>query len=214
MNHYDARAPYSFELGNALAEQWDTYALRVGVLAARASATITGGKAGVVITDADAATNGLSLLESIVTAARRLDEANLPKAERYAFVSPELYYKLLLDATNNPALINLDKDVGGDGSLAKGVVGTIAGIKIVPTNLLPSTNIASAVTGAVNTYHGNFTTTKALVMHKSAIGAVMLKDVMIRGEDDIARLGYSMVASMVSGIGILRPEAAVEIKTS
>ena len=57
-NHYDVRAEYSRLLGMALAKQFDVRCLQLGVLAARASATVTGGNGGTAITDADAATNG------------------------------------------------------------------------------------------------------------------------------------------------------------
>lgn len=214
MNHYDVRKPYAEMLGHALAKQWDTFALRAGVLAARDSALITGGDAGEVITDADADTNGASLVESILTALQKLDEKNVPMEDRFCFITPAQYRLLLSDQTNNPSMFNLDRDIGADGSFSKGVVGHIGGARIVKTNLLPTTNIASAVAGARNTYHGNFSTTKALVMHKDAVGAVILKDMAVEGERDIRTQGHLMVASEVSGIAPKRPEAAVEIKTS
>ena len=51
------------EMGRALANTVDQNLLQLSVLAARASATITGGNGGFVVTDADADTNAASLIE-------------------------------------------------------------------------------------------------------------------------------------------------------
>ena len=72
----------------------------------------------------------------------------------------------------------------------------------------------SQVTGTNNTYHGNFSTTVAVVFHKSAIGTVKLMDLGMESEYDIRRQGNLMVAKMALGHGILRPESACEIKKS
>ena len=75
----------------------------------------------------------------------------------------------------------------------------------------------SAVTGENNTYHGNFSTTVALVMQKSAIGTVKLMDLAVErtsGDFEIMYQGTLMAAKYAMGHGILRPECAVEIKSS
>ena len=69
-------------------------------------------------------------------------------------------------------------------------------------------------TGTNNTYVGNFATTVASVFHKSAVGTVKLKDLKMESEYDIRRQGTLMVGKLAYGHGILRPEAAVEIKTA
>ena len=65
-----------------------------------------------------------------------------------------------------------------------------------------------------DTDHGNFSTTVAVVFHKSAIGTVKLMDLGMESEYDIRRQGNLMVAKMALGHGILRPESACEIKKS
>ena len=209
-NHYDVRAEYSRLLGMALAKQFDVRCLQLGVLAARASATVTGGNGGTAITDADAATNGASLEASIFEAAQAMDEKDVPENDRVAIVKPAQYYNLV----QTTDVIN--RDFGGAGVYADGTVLRVAGIQIVKSNNVPTTNV-SAVTGENNTYHGNFSTTVALVMQKSAIGTVKLMDLAVErtsGDFEVMYQGTLMAAKYAMGHGILRPECAVEIKSS
>ena len=77
--------------------------------------------------------------------------------------------------------------------------------------------MASATAGENNTYHGDFSTTVALVMQKSAIGTVKLMDLAVErtsGDFEIMYQGTLMAAKYAMGHGILRPECAVEIKAS
>lgn len=208
--HYDVRAEYSRLLGMALAKQFDVRCLQLGVLAARGTATVTGGNGGTAITDSDAATNGASLAASIFEAAQAMDEKDVPENDRVAIVKPAQYYKLV----QTTDVIN--RDFGGAGVYADGTVLRVAGIQIVKSNNVPSTNV-SAVTGENNTYHGNFSTTVALVMQKSAIGTVKLMDLAVErtsGDFEIMYQGTLMASKYAMGHGILRPECAVEIKSS
>jgi len=210
-NHYDVRAEYSRLLGMALAKEFDTRTMRVGVLAARSAATITGGNGGSALTDSDADTDGASLAASIFEAAKVMDEKDVPENDRVAIVKPAQYYNLV-QTTN---VIN--RDWGGAGVYADGTVLRVAGIQIVKSNNVPSTNIAAATAGENNTYHGNFSTTVALVMQKSAIGTVKLMDLAVEqtsGDYNIMYQGTLMAAKYAMGHGILRPECAVEIKTA
>ena len=209
-NHYDVRAEYSRLLGMALAKQFDVSCLQLAVLAARASATISGGNGGSAITDADAKTNGASLAASIFEAAKILDEKDVPENERVAIMKPAQYYNLV----QTTDVIN--RDWGGAGVYADGKVLRVAGIEIVKSNNVPSTNV-SAVAGEQNTYHGNFSTTAAVVMQKQAIGTVKLMDLAVErtsGDFEVMYQGTLMAAKYAMGHGILRPECSVEIKTA
>jgi N4-gp56 family major capsid protein len=209
-NHYDVRAEYSRLLGMALAKEFDTRTMRVGLLAARSSATITGGNGGSALTDADANTNGASLAASIFEAAKVMDEKDVPENERVCIVKPAQYYNLV----QTTDVIN--RDWGGAGVYADGSVLKVAGVQIVKSNNLPTTNV-SAVTGENNTYSGNFSTTAALVLQKQAIGTVKLMDLAVEqttGDYNIMYQGTLMAAKYAMGHGVLRPECAVEIKTA
>ena len=211
-NHYDVRSIYSTEMGNALARTVDQHLLQLTVLAAQASTTVSGENGGAVITDADAKTNGASLITSIFDAAQALDEKDVPEEDRYCVVPPATYYNLV----ENDKILN--RDFGGsNGIYAEGQVLKVAGINIVKSNTAVDAftdQSAASSTGENNTYNGDFSNTAAVVFHKSAIGTVKLMDLAMESDYDMRRQGTLMVAKMALGHGILRPEAAVEIQTA
>ena len=208
MNHYDVRSIYSSELGRALANQMDKHVYQAMLLASRASAA-SPQAAGQQETDADFATNAASAAATIFSAAGKLDALDIPADDRYCAVAPATYYNLIQGTT----VIN--RDWGGSGSYSDGKVLKVAGINIVPTNNLPSSNINSGVAqGSDASLAGNFTNTVGLVWHKSCAGTVKLLDLSTEMEYDMRRQGTLMVAKYAMGHGILRPEAAIEIKTS
>ena len=208
MNHYDVRSIYSSELGRALANQMDKHVYQAMLLASRASAA-SPQAAGQQETDADFATNAASAAATIFSAAGKLDALDIPADDRYCAVAPATYYNLIQGTT----VIN--RDWGGSGSYSDGKVLKVAGINIVPTNNLPSSNINSGVAqGSDASLAWNFTNTVGLVWHKSCAGTVKLLDLSTEMEYDMRRQGTLMVAKYAMGHGILRPEAAIEIKTS
>lgn len=204
MNHYDVRSPYSNEVGFQLAKTMDANIAQVGVLAARASATITGQAGGSALTNANYGSDSAVLAGGLFDAAKTLDLKNVPEADRNAFFRPAQYYLL----AQNTTVIN--QWYGGQGSISEGTILKIAGIPIVKTNALPSTNVTSGVAA----YQGNFATTVGLVMQKGAVGTVKLMDLSTESAYDIRRQGTLVVAKYAVGHGILRPEAAVELKTA
>lgn len=211
---YEVRSIYAKEIGIALANQMDKHIYQMLVKNARESAA-TPQAAGQQITDLDFNTNGASAAASIYAAARLLDEANVPAEDRYAAVSPQAYYSMVSDTT--AAVIN--RDFGGSGSYADGKVLKIAGIEIIKTNQLPSTNLTSGVgigsiVGSGGGLGGNFSTTVGCVWHKSAIGTVKLLDLSTEIEYSARHQGTLLVAKYAAGHGVLRPEASLEIKTA
>jgi hypothetical protein len=207
-NHYDVRANYSAKLGQALANTADRQMFQVGIQAARAAATVTGGFGGARIVDADFLTSSDDLIAGLFAAAQAFDEKDVPEDERYAFVRPAQYYAL----AQNTKVLN--KDWGGAGAYADGKVLRIAGLTIVATNHLPSTNITTGTNaGTATRYAVDARTTAALVMQKEAIGTVKLLDLAMESEYDIRRQGTLMVAKYAMGHGILRPECSIELAT-
>lgn len=204
MNHYDVRSIYSDEIGRVLAETMDKNIAQVGVLAARASATVTGGNGGTALTNASYGTDSTTLASGLFTAAQTLDEKNVPDADRFAYFRPAQYYLL----AQNTTVIN--QWYGGQGAISEGTVLKIGGIQIVKTNALPNANVATGPTA----YQGNFSTTVGLVMNKGAVGTVKLMDLATESEYDIRRQGTLLVAKYAVGHGVIRPEAAVELKTA
>jgi len=211
-NHYDVRSIYTEQAGQSLANSADKNVLRTAVLAARASATIDGGVGGSTLNaGADVVTNANGALVNVLyLAAQTLDEKDAPESGRFAVFKPAQYYKLVLD----DKAINRDF-TQGNGDIRTGKVFDIAGINIVKSNHLPTTNIAAPGGAAgprpLAKYAGDFTNTVGLVMTPAAVGTVKLLDLQTEGEYEIRRQGTLIVAKYAMGHGILRPECAVEI---
>jgi hypothetical protein len=205
MSQFEVRSIYAKEAGIALGTQWDQNVLQQGVLGARSSTLITGGNGGSVLTNASYSTSGVTLGSGLFDAAEQLDENNVPESDRYMFIRPAQYY-LMAETTD---LIN--RDWGGSGVYSEGEVMKVAGIHIVKTNNLPISNISSA---QVTAHDGNFSTTKALVMHKSSVATVKLLNLAVETEYSIKNQGWIIVAKYAMGHGFIRPEGCVEFKTS
>lgn len=207
MSHYDYRSVLSTDIGRALAQTFDTQVAQVGVLAARASATVSGGNGGSVVTAATARTDADVLVAAIFDAVQAMDEKDVPANDRYVFVKPEQYYLLV---NSSSKAINRDYGNDGNGSIAAGTIFRIAGAEIVMTNNLPSTDVTTGPTA----YRGDFTDTAALVMQKGATGTVKLLDLAVEAAYQIREQGWFLVGKYAIGHGILRPECAVEISIS
>jgi hypothetical protein len=213
-NHYDVRAPYSTEMGNALAYTFDK---NVAAMVAKAARTATnfntdlpGGTRIKIVAASKSAITGAQLATALFSAAQKMDENNLPENDRYCVLAPAEYYKLV----QTTDVIN--RDWGGAGAYADGTVLRVAGITILKSNFLPTTN-RTTTTGEQNDYTANFTDSVALAFNKMAVGTVKLMDLkMEQTGSDVHALwqGTFMVASMALGTNILRPDCAVEIYTA
>ncbi len=206
-NHYDIRSIYSEQLGAALAREYDKRLARLAILAARASATVTGGNGGSQLKNTSMATDADILASSLFSAAQILDEKDVPAEDRACVVKPAQYYLL----AQNVKLIN--QDWGGAGAFSDGKILRIAGIDMLKSNNLPTDNYAG-VTGENNTYLGDYRDSVGVVFNKMAIGTVKLMDLAIQksGADfEIMYQGTLLVAKYAMGHGILRPECSVEL---
>jgi hypothetical protein len=202
MNHYDVRQPYSQELGRILAQTFDLNVARCMVLAARAENPLTERSGGSILYDASMATDKDKLRAAMFTAAQTLDEKDVPSSDRFGFFKPAHYSLMAPDTT----LIN--KDYAGSGSIAKGTVDTAAGIEIVKTNNVPSTNVTTGPTK----YQGDFSKTVGIIANKRAAATVKLLDLAMESEYEIRRQGTFMVAKYAVGHDWLQPDCAVELR--
>lgn len=206
-NHYDVRSIYSRDVGMSLSRTFDRQVLQVMVLAARASATVTGGNGGTVLTDAAFATTAANLEAGAFLAAQTMDEKDIPENDRYLFLRPAQYYGLI---NSGSKAIHSDYNPSPAGGYAQGKIYRIAGLEIVKTNNLPNTNI----TTGPSAYQGNFTTTVALAAQKGAAGTVKLMDLSVEMDWLIEYQTTLIVGKYAVGHGILRPECAIELKTA
>lgn len=213
MSHFDVRSIYSNELGTALGLKMDGNVLRKIIQSARISSPyFTGGQVGTVLAKgATVATTASVLAAAIAEAAKVLDEKNVPEADRFAYLRPA-QYSLLAQYTQ---ALDVDYSPGGNGSYAEGKVRKIAGVQLVKTNQLPSTNEGSSqAAGDKNGYFANYSTTQCVVATKAAAGTVKLLDLAFEKEYQIERQGTLMVAKYSVGHDYLRPECAVEITSA
>ncbi len=202
-NHFDVRAIYSSELGQALAYEYDKHLAAVLAKAARASSELTGRPGGARITDAAMLTDPAKLEAALFTATQTLDEKNVPQSDRYAVFRPAQYYLL----AQRDRLV--DTNLGAKGAVASGVVQTIAGLPIVKSNHVPSSNITTGPTK----YQGDFTTTAGLVFHKMAAGTVQLLDMTVESDYEIRRQGSFFIGKYLVGHDVLRSDCAIELAT-
>lgn len=207
-NHFDYRSIYSNECGVFLGTNWDKNVLQVGVLAARASATVTGAFGGTSLTSATTLykTSAADIIAGHYAAAQTFAEKDIPDSrEKFSFMKPAQYYLL----TQVDALVDRDF-TSGNGDKAAAEVLRIAGIKLVKSNNLPGTVISTGPTA----YQGDFSKTSCLIMTADAVGTLKLMDLQSEMAYDIRRQGTLIVAKYLMGHGILRPECAVELRTT
>lgn len=206
-NHYDYRSEYSAQAGIALANAWDKNVLQTGVLAARASATVTGGPGGTALTSLTTLyrTSATDLAAGIYAGVQAMAEKDIPLTDIFAYIRPAQYYLL----AQTPTLFN-SQYAAGNGNYADGSILRIGGAKLVMTNQLPITNISTGLTK----YQGDFSKTAFLLMNRSAVGTVKLLDLAQEMGWDMRRQVTLLLAKYAIGTGILRPECAVEGKTT
>ena len=211
-SHYDVRAEYSKQMGQALAQTYDRNLLSMAVKAARDPSGIGAGVAG----QGSAASEGLGvtpttaqLVTGIYDAAASLDTANVPEDERFVIVSPTTYYALVQE----DKLIN--RDFGANGSYSDGTVMRVAGMQIIKSNnLVVDHTTAAAYPDYASKYAVDGTDVKALIIQKQALGTVQLMDMATEMEYDIRRQGTLAVSKMAVGHGVLRPECIIELRAA
>lgn len=212
-NHYDVRAPYAQELGRTLARTMDQQILRLVANAAQEADNgviqdISGGyDPAAVAMDGTAGTDGPLLVTWLHNVAKEFDEKDVPMEDRYAFLRPQEYHNLLQAGSTVQVAVN--RDYGGGGSFAQADIPMVAGIKIIKTNHTPGAG--DIINSGPSKYQGDFTLTRGVAMHKSAIGTVKLRDISLEMEWKPEYQATFMVAKMLVGHDWLRAESCARI---
>ena len=233
-NHYDVRSTYTTELGRALAKRFDLATLRTLAAAANVNADARANPdaaQGTVIdlgsttgAPADLST-AANIIQTFRVVAQKLDENHIPSEDRFAILSPDLYY--LLTGSENAAI---NRDFGGSGDIASGNVPTLLGIKIYSTphiSDITTNDVAGDDVNASNNPHDDadggsadkgyldagLDVLKFLAGHRSAIGTVKLMDLAVESEYSMQKQSTLMLAKYAMGHGILRPESAVMVRS-
>ena len=232
--HYDIRAIYSKELGNALAREYDKRLARVLTLAARVStgdltANLPAGlspddpyRTGTRVDLNKATPTPDDYVASVFAAARALDEKDVPSDGRVLVCSPEVYYTLI----QSSRAVNFDfNQQGTNGSYSKGQVSQLAGFSIYSSNHIKQGNVTAKAGEQGFTFNGadtvlssvDMSKTKMLAFQRGAVGVVKLRDLSMQMTGNDYNVMYQstlMVAKYACGFGYLRPEAVVEIHNS
>jgi hypothetical protein len=234
MSEWEVRGPYARELGRSVAVMSDRLAIHTLILAARASATITGLNGGSVVVDAAMKTSGVALANALFAAKVDMDHKDVPEDGRFAVITWDQHANLIRDpsvsiaatsptvtqATVGYPLINGDLSQA-NGDYAKAKLYFCAGFMLVPTNHLPSTNITSgdadfgtSAGGASeqgNVYYGDFSNTAGVCFQSEAAGRLMLRDAQVESSREHRLKGWLTSIAIAQGLGILRPECSVEL---
>lgn len=214
MNHYDVRAEYSKQLGEALAQAADCAVINELVNeAAKANSYKDGnipdasgeakgtGTAFEFVTGADIAQTtayGNLILEGLLKARAHFTNNYVPQDERYCLLTPEGYSAviraLMPDAANYQALFDPNT----------GKVQNICGFNIVETPNLINDGVDSKHTRLASVTTAGL---QGLVFHRSAVGTVKLKDLSMERARRAEYQADQIIAKYAMGHGGLRPEA-------
>jgi hypothetical protein len=214
MSHFEVRSKYSQMMGQKLSETFDNHVMREIGQAALASATVTSGDGGYAPTADDNLKSGtiatkFTAWETAMFACMVNFDNKFVVGPRYCVLKPVDYYDLMkYVASNGFSLVNRDFSPN-NGSYADGKLLKIAGIDLISTPMLPTSDYSAE---AFHNY--NCALYRALVFTPGAVGTVKLMDLSLQSEWDIRRQGTLMVARYAMGHGILQPECAALLRTA
>ncbi|PZR35770.1 hypothetical protein [Caulobacter segnis] len=211
LNHYDVRAPYTAELGQALARFYDTNVMRRVVQAARSGALFTGDQGGTVLTNAGYGTDASTLINGLSAGKEQMDLKDVPIDTQpvYAVLPTSLWYMVARSDKN------LNKDYnGGTSSIRDMALQTIDGITILKSNLTPFGTNDSANAAIPAKYRANFSTTVGALWTPYAVATAEVQGLSSQIVDQPDKQGTLMLARLMVGTDPLRSKCAVELKTA
>lgn len=208
MNHYDARAEYSRQLGESLAIAADGAVLAEATSVSQLAENLPGLGAGGTLELATSTaivgaseTVGKEILNALAAARMRLTKNYVPNADRYFFCTPEAYASILAALMPQAASYQAIIDP------TTGTLRNVHGFEIIEVPHFEAGGadgkhaFPSALAGKV----------AGIVMHRSAVGTVKLKDLALERARRAEYQADQIIAKYAMGHGGLRPEAALVI---
>lgn len=213
--HFEARGELSRNMSRRLAQTYDNHVGRNLCLAAQSATVITGDStlAGSQITDSEfdhatAATKLAAWVDALFYAAELMDGKYVNDGDRWCAMTPADYYFLVRQAQSSGYSL-IDKDIDGSGSISKGKIAELGGIKLLSFPDLPTSDYSD------DTFHNvDCSNTQAIIWTKSAVGTVKAFDIGVETEYKVDRQGTLVVAKYAMGHGVLQPECAIQLITS
>lgn len=203
MAHFEIRGELAKRAGESLATKIDKQVFTTVLLASQ-SVGIAGHPDGfeinndVISTGATAEIKGDAIIDTIFAAKAHL-EANDITGDPIFITDPINYYNVVQSAK----AVNRDFNGGDNGSIAKGNVIEVAGIKIAMSNHFGKDSTVD-VGGTNKKLQG-------LLFTSECIGVVKLMDVSSEANYIPEKLGTLMTSTYALGMGVLEPAAAVAI---
>lgn len=197
---------YNKELGESLAEREDQDNAHMIVRAARSLPTVIGQPGGSQVINPLGATNATVLANMFLDATTDFTLRNISGGDTMGAVDP-IRYAMLTQLTD---LFNHDFGHAGNGSAVMRRIGYVGGVKVMESNHIPQ-GVRVNIPGEVSPYFGNYTNTLGMIWKKQAVARVSLKDMTFHSEPQKRRLGHLTFAYMDVGVGVTRPECAIEL---
>jgi hypothetical protein len=221
MNYYDVRQDTTYQLGQALAREWDQRAARVLYAAAKRTTEplAKAGNAGRIgsaqtlsagYAAATANAKGDELAARIGAIKVAMKKKDVPTEDLVCVVPPD-EYDFLLDSTR---AINTDfNGEGSNGSFASGRVLRVKGIPIIESNHVTQAAYTNTAYDKNTAYQQDLSKCRGLIFHRDAIGVLTLRSPSLQvtpqgGDFNIMYQASLMVARMAIGMGVLRAECA------
>ncbi|MCO5735927.1 hypothetical protein [Stenotrophomonas maltophilia] len=229
MTHYDLRGPYAKAQGNGLARVYDVMAQMLVYQASQGAELFPGDGGGVTLTEGasqDWMTSGLDLIDALNTAKLRLEEQDVDTSVLRSVFLP-LQWSLIANSDKN-----INRDFGGEGSLASTKLRTISDIEVLKSNNFmfgknvtaydASTNATGLVghptdvrrlpANIASKYQGDLSKIRGLVFTEDAAAMLHVLDLNTEQTWDARRRATLLVAEMAAGGGALRNKCAVALK--
>lgn len=233
MRHYEVRSQYSYESGQALAELIDRNIFRMLAKAAAITDNAAAQAAGlnplpeetytqnITLAAVGDENDGAAIVDAIFKARTQFKLAKV-REKPVVVLRPE-QYEALVNVNDVTKVTWMNKDVGGTGSMAEGVIPRVAGLSIYESMQMPDSDesaglndpepLADTSVGSGNAakYRGDYSNLIGLVFTPSAVATTKLMDISIQHIPEPLRLGHNILAKMAVGHDILRPCCAVAL---
>lgn len=233
MRHYEVRSQYSTESGQALADLIDRNIFRMVAKAAAITDNAAAQAAGlnplpeetytqnITLAAAGDENDGAKIVDAIFKARTQFKLAKV-KEKPVVVLHPE-QYEALVNVNDVTKVTWMNKDVGGTGNMADGVIPRVAGLSIYESMNLPDADeslglndpepLADTTVGSGNAakYRGDYSKLVGLVFSPSAVATLKLMDITTQHIPEPLRLGHNILSKMAVGHNILRPCCAVAI---
>ena len=234
IGHIDTRAEYARQSGIVLAHSKDTANFANILKAARSAAIISGvtSAGSKIVSDsfkvdaagaADEEELAMALFNAIFAASELYDTKNVPEGQRYMALKPYHYHLLVRTIMSNGFALSNSRYMSMAANINDASLPPIAGIQILKSNRVPSTNLTAtgdASSGTPNTLsslpvHSNHVVdaskTIAAIWTPDCVGNVVRQGLASKMEEQLSELGQLVVTYMLMGAGVLRPEGAIEL---